>query len=92
MRKSLHLLWVSALSACLPLMTKDGCALSYEEQDAWETAVKQNTAKAYKAYLSQYPEGCYVDRAAQRLSVVVTPPPVNPVKPKTVKVAAPAIY
>lgn len=92
MRKSLHLLWVSALSACLPLVTKDGCALSYEEHAAWDAALKLNTPKAFKSYLAQYPEGCYVARATKRLSAPVTPPPVKPVPPKAVKVAAPPIY
>lgn len=85
MRKTISLLWATALAACVPgYYTKDGCFIPQEEQTAWEAARSANTSRAYRAFLQSYPASCYAESATARLAVPVTPAPVKKITPKPV--------
>jgi hypothetical protein len=49
------------------------------ELAAWRAAVRQNTAEAYRSFIRQYPNSCYVPMATAKIGNVVkqTPPPIR---------------
>jgi hypothetical protein len=79
MRKSILLLWASLLSSCAPLITELTCGPNSVEGKAWASAIKENTTEAYRAYLADYPEGCFVAEATKMLKKPVVPPKVKKV-------------
>ncbi|WP_103332849.1 peptidoglycan-binding domain-containing protein [Pseudotabrizicola formosa] len=92
---TLPLLLIAGLGTAAPATAQDlgdilsGVAKSLVTQEldktAFSQAQSQNTAEAYRSYLSQHPEGAYranAERALRRLGVSVgQPAPVEPAPP-----------
>ena len=101
MLRRLSVLGSLLLAACVPAQGPGGALYGQAscyitpptraEAAAWRAAQSTNTARAYRAFINNYPRSCYVPAATDRLSRVVTkkPPPVRnpPPRPKTDSVA-----
>jgi hypothetical protein len=77
MNKYLLLPWALFLSACQYAAPNPGCSPSAQEQASWSQAVRANTADAYRSYLAEYPSGCYLRTATERLRRPVNGVAVN---------------
>lgn len=78
MRKVLLLASASFLSACLPGLDRN-CGPYVKDGRAWAAAQKQDTQDAYRQYLADFPNGCFIDDAAKRLKTAVVPKKVKKV-------------
>lgn len=78
MRKYVLLASAYLLSACLPSLEKN-CGPYVADGRAWASAQKQDTQDAYRQYLADFPDGCFVADAAKRLKTAVMPKKVKKV-------------
>lgn len=87
MRKYILLLWTSFLSACFPFTVERNCGPYADDGRAWAQAQKEGTEEAYRQYLAQYPDGCFVTEAAEKLK---KPLPAKKIKKVTGGTIAPS--
>lgn len=71
--KYLAALFTLTLTACGILQPTEGCTPTQSDEAAWSQARWANSADGYKAYLSEYPNGCYARAANFMLRKPVEP-------------------
>lgn len=79
MRKYILLVWASFLTACLPPDVDRNCGPYGEDGRAWAFAQKADTREAYRKYLDEFPDGCFVAEAAAKLKAAVPPKKIKKV-------------
>jgi hypothetical protein len=62
---------VLLLSACGLYQPADGCEVTSSDRSAWYEAVRMNSPDSYKAYLADYPNGCFATTATSQLRKAV---------------------
>ena len=84
MLRRLSILGSLLLAACVPAQWPGSVAPPTScynkvptpvEAMAWRSAQRVNSAKAYRAFINNYPRSCYVPAATDKLSAVVKKPP-----------------
>ncbi len=62
---------VLLLTACGLYQPADGCEVTRSDRTAWYEAVRMDSPDAYKAYLTNYPNGCFATTATSQLRKAV---------------------
>lgn len=83
MLRRLSILGSLLLAACVPSLGPAGWAPSgyynrvatKAETAAWRAAQRANTARAYRAFINNYPRSRYVPMATKKLTIAVTKKP-----------------
>jgi hypothetical protein len=78
MRKYFILATASLLSACSAGFDWN-CGPFFADGQAWASAQKKATPDAYRQYLLDFPEGCFVPEASRKLKTTVEPKQVKKV-------------
>ena len=84
MLRRLSILGSLLLAACVPQgvglrpISTTNCynkAPTKAEATAWRSAQRINTAKAYRGFINNYPQSCYVPAASAKVEAVVSKKP-----------------
>ena len=62
---------VLLLTSCGLYQPADGCEVTGSDRSAWYEAVRMNSPDSYKAYLANYPNGCFATTATSQLRKAV---------------------